>query len=978
MRKNYLKKALAWVLSGALVISSVSIANITVKADLTTEQMIGSLNHNLALGKTITANPSKQEGSEAALSDGSLTGEHAATTFGKTGTYYEIDLGVAYDASTIDQLAVKYKEYNTGDIPTKGYVVQYSVDSVNFTDVKTVSAADFAAQVTDKDNLLEVQDLSGITGTVRYIRLYYKDSYGYGIQAREIAILDTDQNAATVEVEKCADAAGVTVEYVTYNTIKYNITAGENQEDFVYMAYLDGTTKIGHAVSAGEDYEVSGVTAGLHTVKVVAVNNGKISDGITSAPVDVIDISALVNDTKNVANVKNNALSAVYSVSAFDAGNNHNISTAQVILDGKIESGEGTDKALRTEWKVTPADFVVDLGKYYTATDFEKVVLAYSNNRTYAGTVKIEFSRDGLKYTEVGNDSGYIHSGSNTGTAEVKAFSLDESKLAAYSDEAVRFVKVTLSAGISDYGYVVNEFGLLTNTDEPTLVTPDVTEAAELTVTSTALEQVEYTITAAEGQEEGYSYIVKLGGDIINENAEAGVTYTYDGLQAGTYTLTVSAQHNGWVSNGISKSIAVDGYTNYIGTSLNLALKSSHPDVTAICDSDNYLEETPNTGAVLGSQGIGAPITAIQNGVITDHAHHTGYLQTRSDNDEATIDYDLGYNYAPADIHSIIAFYESSNNAGTEYEILLSGDGENFEQVVYVKDAKFETHTYNGVSNAMLNDVLDLSAYTQDTIRYVKYHIINGNYGKHLNADGTVNYGSSGYHLCELAIMGKESLLPDAPTNVTAIAPEYNKLVITWEDVADPNCTYNIYIGTSRVATGVEAGVNTKEFILRAGTYNVVVSAVINGLETKSDEVSVVVEEETTTPPPTTTPEPTTPAPTTPTPTNPTVTPPATETPAPSTTVKVGKTKIKKAKAGKKRVALTLKKVKGATGYKIKYATNKKLKKAKTITVKKNKVTIKKLKRGKKYYFKAQAYKMVNGKKVYGKWSKVKASKKVK
>ena len=36
---------------------------------------------------------------------------------------------------------------------------------------------------------------------VRYVRLYYPDSYQWGIQVTEIAILDTDQNAEKVEVE---------------------------------------------------------------------------------------------------------------------------------------------------------------------------------------------------------------------------------------------------------------------------------------------------------------------------------------------------------------------------------------------------------------------------------------------------------------------------------------------------------------------------------------------------------------------------------------------------------------------------------------------------------------------------------------------------------------------------------------------------------------------------------------------------------
>ena len=70
----------------------------------------------------------------------------------------------------------------------------------------------------------------------------------------------------------------------------------------------------------------------------------------------------------------------------------------------------------------------------------------------------------------------------------------------------------------------------------------------------------------------------------------------------------------------------------------------------------------------------------------------------------------------------------------------------------------------------------------------------------------------------------------------------------------------------------------------------------------------------------------------------------------------------------KKKIKITLKKVKGATGYEIMYATNKKFKKAKKITVKKPKATLKKLKKKKKYFIKARAINK-NGK---GAWSKVK------
>ena len=97
----------------------------------------------------------------------------------------------------------------------------------------------------------------------------------------------------------------------------------------------------------------------------------------------------------------------------------------------------------------------------------------------------------------------------------------------------------------------------------------------------------------------------------------------------------------------------------------------------------------------------------------------------------------------------------------------------------------------------------------------------------------------------------------------------------------------------------------------------------------------------------------------------------STQTPA---TVKVSKTKAKK-----NGVVVTWKTAKDVTGYEIQLATDKKFKKnKKTVKVNKknaSKKTVKKLKSKKKYYVRVRSYKIVNGKKVYGKWSKVKTVK---
>ena len=68
----------------------------------------------------------------------------------------------------------------------------------------------------------------------------------------------------------------------------------------------------------------------------------------------------------------------------------------------------------------------------------------------------------------------------------------------------------------------------------------------------------------------------------------------------------------------------------------------------------------------------------------------------------------------------------------------------------------------------------------------------------------------------------------------------------------------------------------------------------------------------------------------------------------------------------------TWKKLTNVFGYQIQYAPNKKFKKAKSKTVKSSSVTLKKLKKKKTYFVRVRAYKLANGKKVYGKWSSVK------
>ncbi len=70
-----------------------------------------------------------------------------------------------------------------------------------------------------------------------------------------------------------------------------------------------------------------------------------------------------------------------------------------------------------------------------------------------------------------------------------------------------------------------------------------------------------------------------------------------------------------------------------------------------------------------------------------------------------------------------------------------------------------------------------------------------------------------------------------------------------------------------------------------------------------------------------------------------------------------------------RKLIIKWKKQTGAIQYQLLVATNKKMKKARLYYTTKNSKTIKKLKKGKKYYVKIRVVKVLNNKKVYGSWS---------
>lgn len=234
-----------------------------------------------------------------------------------------------------------------------------------------------------------------------------------------------------------------------------------------------------------------------------------------------------------------------------------------------------------------------------------------------------------------------------------------------------------------------------------------------------------------------------------------------------------------------------------------------------------------------------------------------------------------------------------------------------------------------------------------------------------------------------------ETADPNIPSDIAGFAVGItgnNNVNISFRDTEEQQAkgqTYNVYINDTKVLENIKAGSYTIDKVT-AGKVTVKITAVLNNTESagisKTIKVSGESYEKPTEPvtdkPTEKSTEPVTDKPTE-KPTSGDVTKPTTKA-SNDTKISVKNTKVTLAKrVTKKKVKISLKKVKAATGYQVKYSSTKKFKKGtvKTKYVKKTRFVLKVFKSNKKYYVKARAYKSIKGVKHFGKWSKVKTVK---
>lgn len=498
----------------------------------TIEEMILSSKYNAALNKKTTVMPSIQESSgavrEKVLTDGNITTGHIATTFGTAGTYIEIDLGQTYDASGIDQIVSVYKEESDGDTPVKGYEIQYSANGVDYTTVKNVDGPT-AKEAWINNNLTDIQTVSA-TGAVRYVRLVYPDAYTWGIQAREVAVLSTEQNLKTVEVEQCADPADLTVSSDKICEITYTITAGVGQDGYKYIVYLDGT-KVADRVDAGT-YTLTGIEAGTHTVKVISYYDQKTSAGISKeVTVDDGSLKDYVGSERNLS------LGATVTVDAIEAVQQEGSKDPATLVDGKIS--QNTADVVETTWGSKTATIIIDLGKQVEKNSIDEVLLAFKADNTNATDYTIEFSDNETDYEEViaVTDAAY---------KEALEHKFDPT---TYSKDTVQYVRINITDGNANWGYQISEIAVMGG-EEFMPVEPE-----GLVATSTSYNTITVTWTGADN---GQIYFVYIDGVLKDMNLAAAGTYAYSGIDGGEHTVKVTSKLYGIESKGVTATVIVE------------------------------------------------------------------------------------------------------------------------------------------------------------------------------------------------------------------------------------------------------------------------------------------------------------------------------------------------------------------------------------------------------------------------------------
>ena len=568
---------------------------------------------NLALLGEPSHTGVEREGTISSLNDGvidSWDGRYGITTNDTPGSF-DIELDKAYDAASIDQVAVYWRAADANFYPSS-YQVQFGYKGT-FTTVATVSGSDTSGDIVtgwaDEGRYVTHVDFTSDrlpSAPVDTVRIYVSTPVAYGCQAREVAVFSEDPQDAP-EQPQAAAPASVQGDSPDYGTIAFSVTPGEDQDGYTYNVYA-GDTLIGEGVEGNQDYVAYGFNPGDYTLKAVSIVAGMDpSDPVYSDTITVADPLDLFASDKNKA-----VGGAVTAVSSF-YNDDYTLESSQCAVDGTPAAGEGAAVCIRTG-AGQAATIDIDLQKDYDAKDLESFVLAYTNPRTYAANTQIGISADGEDYVEVANSEGFVP----TKDGQLTANLIPNTSNAAGT---FRYVRINLSGGVNGWGYCVNQIGVIVDDGEqPSTEAPSESPSVEPSTEAPSVEP------STEAPEPGIDMNIDILSPETDNNTAVGGYTVYSGGWANVtgkagadennsdHIKVVQNTNNNWERWGLQIIKSISGLTAGETYTVEWNIKADNNDGRVKPDFDGK-GDTPTelTGDV---QTLTGEVTANDAGVV--------------------------------------------------------------------------------------------------------------------------------------------------------------------------------------------------------------------------------------------------------------------------------------------------------------------------------------------------------------------------
>ena len=462
---------------------------------------------------------------------------------------------------------------------------------------------------------------------------------------------------------------------------------------------------------------------------------------------------------------------------------------------GVLTDGNLAGNYISTDWANRESDYIIlDLEKNYNTAGVDTIAIQFKNDAgTFCNDYEIEYSTNGVEYKKVAEANGIEYG--NEGLVSIKVG--DASDII----DTVRYVKIVLK-GHKNWGYQIREAAVLsTDLNAKEVEVETCADPASVNVTSENLSEITYEITPGENQD-GFKYLVFVDREKVAEQTSGG-KYTLKNVSAGEHTVMVMSYYDGKLSKGISQTVTVDdgSLKDYVDTDRNLS-RGCQVTIDSIYDKE-------------GNQD---PAT-ITDGKIS--GNNDAFVETLWGTKEATVTMDLGKSYDSSTIQEVLLAFKDNNTFANNYTVQFSSNGEDYETVYTAEKVSF---------SKVFENPVDMSAYSQETVRYVKVNLAGDNYGY-------------GYHIYEIAVMGTDAYMPVEAANIKVVSTAKGKINVSFEDGAQ-NQTYNLYIDGVLKGTNMKAG-SYDYAIVTAGTHEVKITANAYGIESKGITTNVDVEVET-------------------------------------------------------------------------------------------------------------------------------------